>query len=73
VFITLEEPSKQMRAESASAGFYESPPTKKLYPKLQILTIKELFEGKRIEFPYHWSSPPFKKGPRSKLDSTFLF
>ena len=73
VFISLQEPTRQMRTEVASAGFYESPMSKKRYPKLQILTIEELFIGKRIEFPHHWSNPPFKKGPRSKTDQFFLF
>lgn len=73
VFITLEEPSKQMRAESASAGFYESPATKKRYPKLQILTIAEVLSGKKISYPEGWSISPFKKGPGSKIPPSFLF
>ncbi len=73
VFITLDEPTKQMRTEASSAGFYDSPVTKKRYPKIQVLTIEKLFSGKRIEFPRHWSNPSFKKGPSSKTDQIFLF
>ena len=49
VLITAEEPTKQMRAEAASAGFYESPWGK--HPRLQIITIAELLEGKGINLP----------------------
>ena len=49
--ITLEKPTRPMRSEAASAGFYESPWNKKKYPILQILTIEELLEGKVIEYP----------------------
>jgi len=73
VFITLEEPTKQIRAEAASAGFYHSPATKKKYPRLQVITIEELLGGKQIEYPQSWSSPPFKKGSGSKTGPTFLF
>jgi len=50
VFITLREPTSGMITESVSAGFYESPSGHR-YPKIQILTIKELLEGKKIEYP----------------------
>ncbi|MBE2192992.1 MAG: restriction endonuclease, partial [Anaerolinea sp.] len=40
VFITLEAPSKPMRQEAASAGFYHSPGWDKDYPRVQILTIE---------------------------------
>lgn len=57
-FITLEEPSGPMRTEAVSAGFYESAlkmegvPAEK-FPRIQILTIAELLDGKRLEFPRH--------------------
>ena len=41
-FITLEEPTQPMKNEAASAGLYKSPWDNQEYPKLQILTIKEL-------------------------------
>jgi len=50
VLITLEEPSKKMVADAISAGFYEYPNGKK-FPKIQILTIRELLE-RRAEIKY---------------------
>jgi hypothetical protein len=45
VFITLAEPTGPMKTEAVTAGYYETEFGK--YPKIQILTIKELFEGKK--------------------------
>lgn len=50
VLITLKESTKGMETEAAEAGFYTSPLGKD-YPKVQILTIKELLEGKKVEMP----------------------
>ncbi len=49
VLLTLNEPTKQMRSEAASAGFYES--RWGTHPRLQILTVEELLEGKGINYP----------------------
>jgi hypothetical protein len=38
-----------MRTEAASAGFYSSPWGK--HPRIQLLTIGDLLEGKRIDYP----------------------
>ena len=51
VFITLNKPTKQMIKEAVSSGFYESETYNKKYPKIQILTIKDLLSGKEIEYP----------------------
>ena len=40
-----------MRKEAASAGFYKSPYNNQDYPRLQILTVEELLEGKGINAP----------------------
>ena len=60
VLITMDEPSKPMRAEAASGGFYESPWGPNKYPRVQILTIHELLDGKRIDMP-----------PISQVNQTF--
>jgi site-specific DNA-methyltransferase (adenine-specific) len=49
VFITLAEPTKPMRTEAIKAGFFESRFGK--YQKIQILTIEELFAGKKPDIP----------------------
>jgi len=51
VFITLEEPSKDMKAEAISAGFYRSSAWLTDYPKIQILTIADLLNGAVIKMP----------------------
>lgn len=66
VLLTLEEPSKPMRAEAASAGFYKSEYSQQNYPKLQILTIEELLNGKEIQYPPHQQvNKTFKKATKS--------
>jgi len=67
VLISLEEPSKQMRTEAASGGFYESPGWKKKYPRLRLLTIAELLGGKRIDHPPSAQvNVTLKKAPKAK-------
>jgi hypothetical protein len=65
VLITMAEPSRQMKSEAAGAGFYESPWQTK-HPKLQILTIDELLQGKRIDLPPSGDLRTFKKAPKAK-------
>ncbi len=49
VFITLAEPTRPMQTEAVKAGFYETPYGK--YPKIQLLTVAELFAGKKPSIP----------------------
>ena len=61
LFISLEEPTRGMIADAASAGFYESATGKK-YPRVQLLTIEGLLSGKqRAEHPDHQPDLNFKK------------
>jgi hypothetical protein len=60
VLISQEDVTKPMRFEAASAGFYKSPWG--THPRLQILTIAELLEGKGIDYP-HPSNVTFKRAP----------
>jgi site-specific DNA-methyltransferase (adenine-specific) len=63
VFVALADPTGPMRTEAVKAGFYETLYGK--YPKIQILTIRELFEGKQPNIPLVDSSA-FKKAPKEK-------
>ncbi len=63
VLLTMQEPTQPMRKEAATAGFYDSPWGR--HPRLQILTIQELLEGKRIDCPPRQASVTFKKGPKA--------
>ncbi len=61
LFISLEEPTRGMIADAASAGFYESASGKK-FPRVQLLTIDGLLSGKqRAEHPDHAPDLNFKK------------
>ena len=62
VLISLEPPSKPMRAEAASAGFYKAPWGKD-YARLQLLTVADLLAGKAVDYP-HQINVTFKKAPR---------
>jgi site-specific DNA-methyltransferase (adenine-specific) len=64
VFITLENPSRDMQAEAVSTGFYHSPGWNQDYPKLQILTIAELLNGAEVKMPP--TSVTFKQAERVK-------
>lgn len=68
VLISLDEPTKPMRAEAASAGFYESQWGK--HPRIQLLTVAELMNGKGIDYPApRQTNVTLKKAPRaSKKD-----
>jgi hypothetical protein len=72
VLITLQPPTKDMLNEAASAGFYVLPydETKK-YPKIQILTIKDLVEDKKqIDCaPLHYTSVSYAQGPKVERES----
>lgn len=67
VFITLEAPTKDMKAESALAGFYFSAGWNKNFPKIQILTIEELLNGQQVQMPP--SNLTFKVAPKTEVSS----
>jgi DNA modification methylase len=66
VFLTFDEPTKPMLREAAEAGFYKSGPLDgATYPRLQILTIQQILEGKQPLYPARRDAT-FKKAPRSR-------
>ena len=50
-FITLEPPTQPMLKEAAVAGFHESEILGWQYPRIQILTIEQLFAGHTLQYP----------------------
>ncbi|MFH1086095.1 MAG: DNA methyltransferase [Chloroflexota bacterium] len=67
VLITMQEPTQPMRTEAAGAGFYASPGWGQSYPRLQILTIADLLEGKRIDMPpIGQVNVTFKRAPKAQ-------
>jgi hypothetical protein len=49
VLLSFEEPTKPMRREAASAGFYESHFGR--FPAIQLLTVREILAGKAVDYP----------------------
>lgn len=66
VYITLADPTKPMRQEALSAGYYESPWGR--FPRIQILTISELLRGAEIEMPPQHGT--FKEAQRVRQSGT---
>ena len=64
IFLTLTPPTKPMITEAAAAGFYESEFWGRKFPRIQILTIEEMFDGKRLNLP--WGKTPFVNAQREK-------
>ena len=66
IFITLAKPSRDMLTEATTAGFYESLGWGKKYPRVQILTIEELLQGKKPEHPSQHGT--FKQAQRVQAE-----
>ena len=68
VLLALDEPTRDLRTEAATLGYYR--PEYRLseddrYDRYQILTIRELFEGKRPQYP-PFRNVTFKAAPVAK-------
>ena len=51
LFLSLDAPTREMRAEEASGGFYHSDIWGRDYPKIQLRTIGDLFAGHDFDLP----------------------
>ncbi len=70
LFVTLVAPTRPMRTEAASAGFYESP-TGLNYPRIQILTIEGLLNGsERPHYPFSQGGGMTFKRAKVEVKST---
>ncbi len=71
VFISMQKPTKRMRSEATTAGFYKSPWQNEPYLRLQIITVEELLNGKKIDAPpLGQVNVTFKKAPRANNTET---
>jgi DNA modification methylase len=60
VLLSFREPTAGMRARAAEAGFYVSGEDQRLkenpwgrkYPRVQLLTVRELLDGRGIDYPH---------------------
>ena len=63
VLIMLAEPTKPMEDWAAQQGLYKT--DYGLFPKIQIITIEDLFAGKKIEMP--WADPGAFRKPAKEV------
>jgi len=63
VLISFEKPTRPMRTEAASAEFYTSPWGQ--HPRIQLLTVEELLDGRGIDYPRTAGvNQTFKRAPK---------
>jgi site-specific DNA-methyltransferase (adenine-specific) len=54
-----------MRKEAASAGFYASP-WGSGHPRLQLLTVGELLDDRKVDYPPTRANVTYKRAPRAQ-------
>jgi len=59
--ITLREPTRGMKDEARKSGSFVSPISGRSYPRIQIVTVTELFAGKAVDMPTPFL--PYIKAP----------
>lgn len=69
VLISLNEPTKEMEREASLAGEYKYSNSTS-FPKIQLLSIKDWFEGKSVQLPNNKVNP-FKQA-ETKVDQQSL-
>ena len=62
LFISLEDPTRDMRSEEASGGFYHSDLWQRDFPKIQLRTIGQLLAGQGFDLPPR--QPSYQPAPR---------
>ena len=72
VLISLQEPTRPMRDEAASAGMYTSPWDHKAYPRLQLLTVAELLDGQQVRLPaLRHTNITYQRGQRASREAGY--
>lgn len=67
VLLSFDEPTRPMREETASAGFYTSPWGK--HARIQLLTVADLLAGKGIDYPRTaGTNVTLKAAPRARQE-----
>jgi len=72
VLLSMDPPTQPMRGEAASAGFYEGTWGQK-YPRMQLLTVGELLDGRQIDMPdvHLGANVTHKRAPKAPEQSLF--
>jgi site-specific DNA-methyltransferase (adenine-specific) len=52
VYLTARAPTRAMESDAAAVGLWENELTGRKHPRLQIITLAELFQGKRPDIPW---------------------
>lgn len=68
LFITLEDPSQPMRTEAIQAGYYHSELMQRDYPRIQVMTIQDLFHKKEPQMPPFYT--PYRLAERRNRNVT---
>jgi site-specific DNA-methyltransferase (adenine-specific) len=66
VFLTKALPSGPMEREAAAVGRFHSDATGRSYPRLQIITLAELFAGKKPDIPFVDPAAAFRRAAREE-------
>ena len=69
VFITKALPTSVMEKEAAAVGRFHSEATGKSYARLQIITLAELFQGRKPDMPYVDPTAGMKRAGREDMSS----
>lgn len=67
IFICLANPTRQMEQEAAAAGVFMAVDGR-TYPKVQIFTAAELFQGRLPRLPFVDATAMLKRSPREDRD-----
>lgn len=66
VLISFEEPTQRMRSDAAALGFFDTPWGR--FPRIQLLTVAELLEGRQIQYPrVTGGNQTLKAAPRTRV------
>jgi len=68
VFLCFEAPTKPMLREASEGGWYKSTDGT-TYPRVQILTIQEILDGKQPDYPRFARDATFKKAPKARAST----
>jgi hypothetical protein len=71
VFVSLQEPTKGMRADAASVPMIDVAGVK--YSAIQIITVEEMLKGVRPKLPFYDPTATYKKAKPVKEKSLELF
>jgi site-specific DNA-methyltransferase (adenine-specific) len=61
ILITLKDPTRDMNKEAAGKGLYRFTLLNKDYARIQILTVEDLFNGKKPDIPSIYQISTYKK------------